>query len=264
MKSVFSAASDFACALDLVALALLHRIAQRRLVDGRLRRQRGRPTVVVVVAAGAVAAVAGVAVAGPAAVATGSVGGGGVTTSSGASWNGSGWGQNRRWRRLDSHRWRRRESRRWRRFDDRLGGGGVDLAGHAVARGRHRLQDHREQAVDVDRHRQVLGGCEAAARLGAVARAPEAAGDEEDRRVARLGLAPQVLGQPEAVSVGEHGVDHDRVGRAHGDAAPGPGAFGLGGELVVRLLERVPDAPLQDRVALHDEDVAGHGVEAAY
>ena len=111
---------------------------------------------------------------------------------------------------------------------------------------------------------QVFGGCEAAARLGAVARAPETAGDEEDRRVAGLGLAPQVLGEPEAVAVGEHGVDHNRVGRAYGDAAPGPGALGLGSELVVRLLERIADATLQDRVALHDEDVAGHGVEAAY
>ena len=166
--------------------------------------------------------------------------------------------------RFESRGRRRFVSRGRRRFDNRLGGCGVDLAGHAVARGRHRLQDHREQAVDVDRHRQVLGGCEAAARLGSVARAPEAAGDEEDRRVARLWLAPQVLGQAEAVSVGQHGVDHDRVGRAHGDAAPGPRPFGLGGELVVRLLECVPDAALQDRVALHDQDVTGHGVEAAY
>ena len=72
--------------------------------------------------------------------------------------------------------------------------------------GRNRLEQARQQAIDVERRGQVLGRGKAALRLGLMARPAVGAGDEEDRGPSGCGVLPNFLGQREATTVGKGGV----------------------------------------------------------
>ena len=151
------------------------------------------------------------------------------------------------------HRRRRRLGRRGR------------LVGHRrVWRRRRQLGEARRDRLRIDGRRQVVGGREPPARLGAVAGAAMRGGDEDDWHGAGVGLAAQLLGQTEAVAIAEAGPQHHRVRPPHGDAPPGPGPLRLGGQLVARIAQRGADAFLQLGIFLDDEDVPGHRDRAVY
>ena len=115
---------------------------------------------------------------------------------------------------------------------------------------RRELGHPRGEPREVERRGQVVGRGEPAARLAAVADAPVRAGDEDDRRRARLRRLAQLVREREAVAVGQPGIHDDHVGHAGADGPLGPGGLRLGVQVEAGVAQRGADLALQISASL--------------